>query len=106
TIEDMPKKKKTTVVEQGGLFDLDEQARTSKREDSKREDSKREDSKREDSKREETLDEIRAECGHCSDLCKSRINLVFGEGNPKAELMFIGEAPGADEDATGRPFVG
>src|SRR5581483_8505861 len=33
-------------------------------------------------------------------------NLVFGEGNPKAELMFVGEAPGADEDATGRPFVG
>lgn len=33
-------------------------------------------------------------------------NIVFGEGNPCARLMFIGEAPGADEDATGRPFVG
>ncbi len=33
-------------------------------------------------------------------------NIVFGEGDPDADLMFIGEAPGADEDATGRPFVG
>lgn len=32
--------------------------------------------------------------------------MVFGEGNPKAKLIFIGEAPGADEDRTGRPFVG
>ena len=42
-------------------------------------------------------------------LCKlhsGRTNIVFGEGNPKAELMFIGEGPGADEDAQGRPFVG
>lgn len=33
-------------------------------------------------------------------------NIVFGEGDPDAELMFVGEAPGAEEDATGRPFVG
>jgi hypothetical protein len=56
----------------------------------------------------ETLDEIRADLGECQrcKLWKTRTNLVFGEGNPKAELMFIGEAPGADEDASGRPFVG
>jgi len=44
-------------------------------------------------------------CGACP-LGKSRQNLVFGEGDPNAELVFVGEAPGADEDATGRPFVG
>src|SRR5262249_39544522 len=56
----------------------------------------------------ETLDEIRADLGECQ-RCKlwtTRTNIVFGEGNPNAELMFVGEAPGADEDATGRPFVG
>jgi uracil-DNA glycosylase len=56
----------------------------------------------------ETLEEIRRELGDCR-RCKlwtTRTNLVFGEGNPKAHLMFVGEAPGADEDATGRPFVG
>lgn len=56
----------------------------------------------------ETLDDIRAELGDCH-RCKlwhTRTNLVFGEGNQQAELMFVGEAPGADEDATGRPFVG
>jgi DNA polymerase len=56
----------------------------------------------------ETLEEIRAEMGDCRrcKLWKTRTKLVFGEGNPKAELMFVGEAPGADEDRTGRPFVG
>ncbi|MEI6054980.1 MAG: uracil-DNA glycosylase [Lentisphaerota bacterium] len=44
-------------------------------------------------------------CAKC-ELCKSRINPVFGEGNPKAELMIIGEGPGRDEDEQGRPFVG
>jgi DNA polymerase len=39
-------------------------------------------------------------------LCKSRKNVVFGEGDTKADLMFIGEGPGASEDETGRPFVG
>jgi len=56
----------------------------------------------------ETLEEIRrelADCRRCK-LWTTRTNLVFGEGNPKAHLMFVGEAPGADEDATGRPFVG
>lgn len=46
-----------------------------------------------------------SECNKCS-LGDGRTNMVFGEGNPKAKLLFIGEAPGADEDSTGRPFVG
>jgi DNA polymerase len=44
-------------------------------------------------------------CGECA-LYKSRRNLVFGEGSPQASLMFIGEAPGMEEDIQGRPFVG
>lgn len=44
-------------------------------------------------------------CNMCG-LHSSRKNLVFGEGNPKAQLMFIGEAPGRDEDVQGKPFVG
>lgn len=55
-----------------------------------------------------TLDAIRTEMGDCRrcKLWKGRKNLVFGEGNPNASLMFVGEGPGADEDAQGRPFVG
>ncbi len=45
------------------------------------------------------------DCHRCA-LCKTRTNIVFGVGNPSAELMFIGEAPGADEDRQGEPFVG
>ncbi len=48
--------------------------------------------------------EVRA-CCRCG-LDKSRTNPVPGEGNPAADLVFVGEAPGADEDAAGRPFVG
>ena len=44
-------------------------------------------------------------CRRC-DLHRNRTNLVFGEGNPSSELMFIGEGPGRDEDLSGRPFVG
>ena len=44
-------------------------------------------------------------CLRCP-LGKERINLVFGDGNPDADIMFIGEAPGADEDKQGLPFVG
>ena len=44
-------------------------------------------------------------CKAC-ELCDSALNLVFGDGNPNAQLMVIGEAPGADEDEQGRPFVG
>jgi uracil-DNA glycosylase family 4 len=46
-----------------------------------------------------------ATCRRC-DLHRNRTNLVFGEGNPSSELMFIGEGPGRDEDLSGRPFVG
>lgn len=46
-----------------------------------------------------------ASCQKCP-LCKTRQNTVFGVGDPKADLMFIGEAPGATEDARGEPFVG
>ncbi|MEI7672537.1 MAG: uracil-DNA glycosylase, partial [Deltaproteobacteria bacterium] len=55
-----------------------------------------------------TLDPVLAELGDCKRcrLGALRKRLVFGEGNPAAELVFVGEAPGADEDAQGRPFVG
>jgi uracil-DNA glycosylase family 4 len=45
-------------------------------------------------------------CVKCSHLAAVRKNVVFGVGNPEAELMFVGEAPGADEDIQGEPFVG
>jgi DNA polymerase len=45
-------------------------------------------------------------CTRCPHLVASRTQVVFGVGNPAAELMFIGEAPGADEDLVGEPFVG
>src|SRR5256714_13400751 len=45
-------------------------------------------------------------CTKCPHLASSRTQTVFGVGNPDAELMFIGEAPGADEDRQGEPFVG
>src|SRR5205809_1218669 len=45
-------------------------------------------------------------CTKCPNLASSRTQTVFGVGNPDAEIMFIGEAPGADEDAQGEPFVG
>ncbi|MCB1170897.1 MAG: uracil-DNA glycosylase [Leptospiraceae bacterium] len=44
-------------------------------------------------------------CRKCR-LCETRRNVVFGEGNPEARVMFIGEGPGKTEDETGRPFVG
>ncbi len=55
-----------------------------------------------------TLEAIRDELGECRccELHRTRQRLVFGEGAPQAELVFVGEAPGADEDAEGRPFVG
>ena len=55
-----------------------------------------------------SIDELRAitlNC-HLCELSKTRQNIVFGEGNRDAELMFVGEGPGANEDATGKPFVG
>lgn len=55
-----------------------------------------------------SLESIRAELGDCRrcPLWRTRNHIVFGEGNPRAKIMFIGEAPGAMEDRTGRPFVG
>jgi uracil-DNA glycosylase len=55
-----------------------------------------------------TLDQIRRELGDCRrcKLCDGRKNIVFGSGNPRAELVFVGEGPGADEDVQGVPFVG
>jgi DNA polymerase len=57
----------------------------------------------------EALEAIRSEIGDCT-RCKlhrlGRRQIVFGVGNPAAELMFVGEAPGADEDLQGIPFVG
>jgi uracil-DNA glycosylase family 4 len=54
----------------------------------------------------ETLREAALVCEKCPHLVKFRTQVVFGVGNPKAELMFVGEAPGFDEDAQGEPFVG
>ncbi len=55
-----------------------------------------------------TIDDVRREavvCCRC-DLCYSRAHVVFGEGRSLSTLMIVGEGPGADEDAQGRPFVG
>ena len=52
----------------------------------------------------EFYDEIR-DCRNCS-LSKSRTHVVFGEGSPTAEIMFVGEAPGQNEDEQNRPFIG
>jgi len=51
---------------------------------------------------------IREDIGDCTrcGLSRGRKNIVFGVGNPKADIMFIGEGPGADEDEQGEPFVG
>ncbi|MBM7115827.1 uracil-DNA glycosylase family protein [Archangium primigenium] len=55
-----------------------------------------------------TLDEVRRELGDCRrcKLCTGRKNIVFGTGNPRAELVFVGEGPGESEDLQGVPFVG
>src|ERR1700678_3470964 len=45
-------------------------------------------------------------CTRCSELAATRNSVVFGAGNADAELMFVGEAPGANEDLQGLPFVG
>ena len=56
----------------------------------------------------DSLERIRADIGDCKRcrLCERRTNIVFGDGNGKAELVFIGEGPGHDEDVQGLPFVG
>ena len=53
----------------------------------------------------EELEQSIINCRKCK-LCQNRINIVFGTGNRNAEIMFIGEGPGADEDREGEPFVG
>lgn len=54
------------------------------------------------------LEELRAECLECRrcKLCETRTNVVFGTGNEHADVMFIGEGPGENEDLQGEPFVG
>lgn len=54
------------------------------------------------------LDALKNKCGECRGcaLCETRTNIVFGTGNPDADLMFVGEAPGEQEDLSGTPFVG
>ncbi|HVH72115.1 MAG TPA: uracil-DNA glycosylase, partial [Candidatus Dormibacteraeota bacterium] len=56
----------------------------------------------------DSLLKIREDLGECTrcKLHKHRHTIVFGDGNPKADLVFVGEGPGADEDAQGLPFVG
>ncbi len=54
------------------------------------------------------LEQVRSDLGACRrcPLEAGRTHIVFGEGNPKADLVFVGEGPGYDEDRSGRPFVG
>ena len=54
------------------------------------------------------LDALRRECLSCTKcgLCETRTKVVFGEGDPHARVMFVGEGPGESEDRQGRPFVG
>ena len=55
-----------------------------------------------------SLDEVRAHLGDCRrcPLCEGRSSIVFGDGNPQADILFVGEGPGAEEDRRGLPFVG
>ena len=56
----------------------------------------------------ENWEQLKAECMECRkcSLCETRTNLVFGVGSENAEVMFIGEGPGENEDLQGEPFVG
>ena len=56
----------------------------------------------------DTWEVLRSDCESCQacELCKTRTNLVFGTGNEDADVLFVGEAPGDNEDKTGIPFVG
>lgn len=55
-----------------------------------------------------SYEELKIECEQCTkcELCKTRNHLIFGQGNPKADVLFVGEAPGENEDLQGKPFVG
>lgn len=70
--------------------------------------SQREEITRKEKNSEELLEGLRRSIQNCQEcsLYKSRTHLVFGVGNPEAQLMLIGEAPGRDEDLEGKPFVG
>jgi len=56
----------------------------------------------------ESMEDIRAAVENCQlcPLCETRSNVVFGDGSEDAKLVFVGEAPGSDEDRQGKPFVG
>lgn len=56
----------------------------------------------------DTWEALMGECARCREcaLCRTRHNVVFGVGNPRAEIMLVGEGPGANEDEQGVPFVG
>ncbi len=58
--------------------------------------------------KQDELKELKQKCEKCYNcaLGRTRNNIVFSDGNPEAKILLIGEAPGADEDATGIPFVG
>ena len=58
--------------------------------------------------KEKSMSDLKKICENCTicDLAKTRDKVVFGSGNPKADIVLIGEAPGAEEDASGLPFVG
>ena len=58
--------------------------------------------------KQDELKELKKKCEKCYNcaLGRTRNNIVFSDGNPEAKILLIGEAPGADEDATGIPFVG
>ena len=53
-------------------------------------------------------EELRSQCMCCThcDLCKTRNNVVFGTGREDADILFVGEGPGEQEDLKGEPFVG
>ena len=55
-----------------------------------------------------TWDELKKACNECEncELCKTRTKCVFGVGNENADILFVGEAPGEQEDLSGTPFVG
>ena len=55
-----------------------------------------------------TMQDLYERCSNCAacPLCETRSNVVFGDGNEKARIMFVGEAPGKNEDLQGKPFVG
>ena len=56
----------------------------------------------------QTWEELQSACENCRKcgLCETRHNVVVGVGNPKAQVLFIGEGPGENEDLQGEPFVG